>query len=114
MFRHAGSVSNPNQNRNANKNNVHVFRASDAKFDGKLASMLPAGPFTFFVGMFVCYFQDDKAEKSPTKKKQKKKDNKENKEKQGALKKEKEGDKDKKRSKPKKEKVVESRCKVSI
>uniref|UniRef100_A0A8C1SMR0 Chromodomain helicase DNA binding protein 2 n=1 Tax=Cyprinus carpio TaxID=7962 RepID=A0A8C1SMR0_CYPCA len=49
-------------------------------------------------------FQDDGAEKSPTKKKQKK-DNKENKEKTGTPKKEKEGDKDKKRSKSKKEKV---------
>lgn len=50
-------------------------------------------------------FQDDRAEKSPSKKKQKK-DNKENKEKQGTAKKDKEGDKDKKRTKPKKEKVV--------
>uniref|UniRef100_A0A673G9W7 Chromodomain-helicase-DNA-binding protein 2-like n=1 Tax=Sinocyclocheilus rhinocerous TaxID=307959 RepID=A0A673G9W7_9TELE len=49
-------------------------------------------------------FQDDGAEKSPTKKKQKK-DNKENKEKTGTPKKEKEGDKDKKRSKSKKEKL---------
>uniref|UniRef100_A0A9J8C781 Chromodomain helicase DNA binding protein 2 n=1 Tax=Cyprinus carpio carpio TaxID=630221 RepID=A0A9J8C781_CYPCA len=49
-------------------------------------------------------FQDDGAEKSPTKKKQKK-DNKENKEKTGTPKKEKEGDKDKKRSKSKKEKA---------
>uniref|UniRef100_A0A673JYM9 Chromodomain-helicase-DNA-binding protein 2-like n=1 Tax=Sinocyclocheilus rhinocerous TaxID=307959 RepID=A0A673JYM9_9TELE len=49
-------------------------------------------------------FQDDGAEKTPTKKKQKK-DNKENKEKTGTPKKEKEGDKDKKRSKSKKEKV---------
>uniref|UniRef100_A0A8C2BXM6 Chromodomain helicase DNA binding protein 2 n=1 Tax=Cyprinus carpio TaxID=7962 RepID=A0A8C2BXM6_CYPCA len=49
-------------------------------------------------------FQDDGAEKSPTKKKQKK-DNKENKEKTGTPKKEKERNKDKKRSKSKKEKV---------
>ena len=59
-----------------------------------------------FLSLFVCFFQDDGAEKSPTKKKQKKKDNKENKEKQGAQKKEKEADKDKKRSKIKKDKVV--------
>uniref|UniRef100_A0A8C1J4H0 Chromodomain helicase DNA binding protein 2 n=1 Tax=Cyprinus carpio TaxID=7962 RepID=A0A8C1J4H0_CYPCA len=49
-------------------------------------------------------FQDNGAEKSPTKKKPKK-DNKENKEKTGTPKKEKEGDKDKKRSRSKKEKV---------
>uniref|UniRef100_A0A8C2BUQ8 Chromodomain helicase DNA binding protein 2 n=1 Tax=Cyprinus carpio TaxID=7962 RepID=A0A8C2BUQ8_CYPCA len=49
-------------------------------------------------------FQDDGAEKSPTKKKQKK-DNKENKEKTGTPKKEKERNKDKKRSKSKKEKA---------
>lgn len=49
-------------------------------------------------------FQDEKAEKKPTKKKQKK-DNKENKEKQGSVKKDKEGDKDKKRTKLRKEKV---------
>ncbi|KAB5574967.1 hypothetical protein PHYPO_G00215180 [Pangasianodon hypophthalmus] len=48
--------------------------------------------------------KDDRAEKSPTKKKQKK-DNKENKEKQGTAKKDKEGDKDKKRTKLKKEKT---------
>lgn len=50
-------------------------------------------------------FQDDKAEKSPAKKKQKK-DNKENKEKQGTVKKDKEGDKDKRRAKLRKDKVV--------
>uniref|UniRef100_A0A8C2GNL1 Chromodomain helicase DNA binding protein 2 n=1 Tax=Cyprinus carpio TaxID=7962 RepID=A0A8C2GNL1_CYPCA len=49
-------------------------------------------------------FQDNGAEKSPTKKKPKK-DNKENKEKTGTPKKEKEGDKDKKRSRSKKEKL---------
>uniref|UniRef100_A0A8C1J3J7 Chromodomain helicase DNA binding protein 2 n=1 Tax=Cyprinus carpio TaxID=7962 RepID=A0A8C1J3J7_CYPCA len=51
-------------------------------------------------------FQDNGAEKSPTKKKPKK-DNKENKEKTGTPKKEKEGDKDKKRSRSKKEKKTQ-------
>ncbi|XP_053355695.1 chromodomain-helicase-DNA-binding protein 2 [Clarias gariepinus] len=48
--------------------------------------------------------KDDKAEKSPAKKKQKK-DNKENKEKQGTVKKDKEGDKDKRRAKLRKDKI---------
>lgn len=65
-------------------------------------SLLNKKRFDYKICLHV--FQDDRAEKKPTKKKQKK-DNKENKEKQGSIKKDKEGEKDKKRAKLKKEKV---------